>query len=186
MQLLFLCDTSMKMDIIAGSKNDEFYTPDYAIEPLLKYVKQSTVVWCPFDTDKSRYVSLLKKHGCKVINTHIENGDDFFDTLVPDCDIIISNPPYSLKTEVLERLFSLEKPFAMLVGVVGLFESKRRFEMFRDNEFEIMYFDKRISYYQSYFDHKPTSNPPFSSVYICHGVLPKQIVFEQIEKIQGK
>nr|DAM93977.1 MAG TPA: adenine-specific methyltransferase [Caudoviricetes sp.] len=176
----------MKMDIIAGSKNDEFYTPDYAIEPLLKYVKQSTVVWCPFDTDKSRYVQLLKKHGCEVINTHIENGDDFFDTLVPDCDIIISNPPYSLKTEVLERLFSLEKPFAMLVGVVGLFESKRRFEMFRDNEFEIMYFDKRISYYQSYFDHKPTSNPPFSSVYICHGVLPKQIVFEQIEKIQGK
>ena len=174
------------MDIIAGSKNDEFYTPDYAIEPLLKYVKQSTVVWCPFDTDKSRYVSLLKKHGCEVINTHIENGDDFFDTLVPDCDIIISNPPYSLKTEVLERLFSLEKPFAMLVGVVGLFESKRRFEMFRDNEFEIMYFDKRVSYYQSYFDHKPTANPPFLSVYVCHGVLPKQIVFEQIEKIQGK
>ena len=76
----------------------------------------------------------------------------------------------------------MEKPFAMLVGVVGLFESKRRFEMFRDNEFEIMYFDKRISYYQSYFDHKPTSNPPFSSVYVCRGVLPKQIVFEQIEK----
>nr|DAP78896.1 MAG TPA: adenine-specific methyltransferase [Caudoviricetes sp.] len=182
MQLLFLCDTSMKMDVVAGSKNDEFYTPDYAIEPLLKYVKQSSVVWCPFDTDKSRFVSLLKKHGCKVINTHIENGDDFFDTLGPKCDIIISNPPYSLKTEVLERLFSLEKPFAMLVGVVGLFESKRRFEMFRDNEFEIMYFDKRISYYQSYFDHKPTANPPFSSVYVCHGVLPKKIVFEELAK----
>ena len=182
MQLLFLCDTSMKMDVVAGSKNDEFYTPDYAIEPLLKYVKRSSVVWCPFDTDKSRYVSLLKKHGCKVINTHIENGDDFFDTLVPNCDIIISNPPYSLKTEVLERLFSLKKPFAMLVGVVGLFESKRRFEMFRDNEFEIMYFDKRVSYYQSYFDHKPTSHPPFSSVYVCHGVLPKKIVFEELPK----
>lgn len=30
----------MKMDKIAGSGNDEFYTPQYAIEPLLKYLKK--------------------------------------------------------------------------------------------------------------------------------------------------
>lgn len=30
----------------------------------------------------------------------------------------------------------------MLVGVVGLFESQERFEMFRENEFEIMYFNR--------------------------------------------
>ena len=28
----------MKMDIVAGSKNDEFYTPEYAITPLFKYI----------------------------------------------------------------------------------------------------------------------------------------------------
>lgn len=28
----------MKMDKVAGSGNDEFYTPKYAIEPLLKYI----------------------------------------------------------------------------------------------------------------------------------------------------
>lgn len=28
----------MKMDIVAGSKNDEFYTPEYAIYPILKYL----------------------------------------------------------------------------------------------------------------------------------------------------
>ena len=28
----------MKMDKVAGSGNDEFYTPIYAIEPLLKYI----------------------------------------------------------------------------------------------------------------------------------------------------
>jgi hypothetical protein len=172
----------MKMDVVAGSKNDEFYTPDYAITPLLKYVPPRAVVWCPFDTDKSNFVRLLREHGCNVVNTHIENGQDFFRTSIPKCDIIISNPPYSKKTEVLERLFDIGKPFAMLVGVIGLFESKRRFSMFRDNEFEIMYFDKRVAYCQSYFDHKPTANPPFSSVYVCHRVLPSKIVFEQIEK----
>ena len=28
----------MKMDKVAGSGNDEFYTPNYAIEPILKYL----------------------------------------------------------------------------------------------------------------------------------------------------
>lgn len=86
------------------------------------------------------------------------------------------------KTEVLERLFSLKIPFAMLVGVVGLFESQKRFSMFRDNSFEIMYMNKRISYFKDYGDPKPSLNPPFSSVYLCSGILPKQIVFEEIEK----
>lgn len=107
---------------------------------------------------------------------------DFFETGVPDCDYIISNPPYSKKTEVLEKLFSLGKPFAMLVGVVGLFESQKRFDMFKNNNFECMYFNRRVSYFKSYDDQKPSLNPPFSSIYICSGVLPKQIVFEEIDK----
>lgn len=90
------------------------------------------------------------------------------------------------KTEVLERLFSLKIPFAMLVGVVGLFESQKRFTMFRDNPFEIMYLNKRVSYFKDYSDPKPSLNPPFSSVYICSGILPQQIVFEEINKESKK
>lgn len=87
-----------------------------------------------------------------------------------------------MKGEVLSRLFDIGIPFAMLVGVVGLFESQKRFEMFRDNEFEIMYFNKRIAYFKNYDEQKPSLNPPFSSVYVCHKILPKQIVFEEIER----
>ena len=87
-----------------------------------------------------------------------------------------------MKTEVFERLFKIGTPFAMLVGVVGLFESQKRFEMFRDNEFEIMYFNKRISYFKSYEDIKPALNPPFSSVYLCQNILPKKIMFEEVDK----
>lgn len=120
--------------------------------------------------------------GCKVIYSHIDSGQDFFSMDVPQCDYIVSNPPYSLKTEVLQRLFEIGKPFAMLVGVVGLFESKRRFEMFKNNEFECMYLNKRVSYFKNYDDPKPSINPPFSSIYICHHMLPKQIIFEEIYK----
>ena len=82
----------------------------------------------------------------------------------------------------MERLFEIGKPFAMLVGVVGLFESQHRFELFKNNEFEIMYMNKRVSYFKDYKEQKPSLNPPFSSVYICSGILPKQIVFEEISK----
>jgi len=177
-----------KADIITGGEvtinpNDEFYTPNYAIEPLLKHLKPNSNVWCPFDTQDSNFVKLLTASGHTVTHSHISAGSDFFTAEPPQgTNYIISNPPYSIKAEVFTRLFELKIPFAMLVGVVGLFESQKRFAMFRDNDFEIIYFSKRISYFKSYLDPKPSLNPPFSSVYICSGVLSKQIVFEEIKK----
>ena len=70
----------------------------------------------------------------------------------------------------------------MLLGCAGIFESQKRFEMFRDNEFEVMMFNRRISYFKDYEEQKPSKNPPFSSWYICSNVLDKQIVFEEIIK----
>lgn len=177
----------MKMDKVAGSGNDEFYTPDYAVAPIMKYIPKGAKIWCPFDTEDSLFVKNFNRGGYDVKATHIKDGDDFFQhqkqgEMVQWCDYIISNPPYSMKTEVIERLFNLDKPFAMLVGVVGLFESQRRFEMFRDHEFEIMYMNRRVAYFKSYEEQKPSLNPPFSSVYVCHGVLPQKIVFEEIQK----
>lgn len=181
----------MKLDLITNkaekngsvNPNDEFYTPTYAITPLLKYIKPNSSIWCPFDTQDSNFVKMFQEAGHDVHYTHIESGVDFFNEPPPEnVDYIISNPPYSLKTEVLERLFKLNIPFAMLVGVVGVFESQKRFTMFKNNDFEIIYFNKRISYFKSYSDPKPSLNPPFSSVYICKNVLPKQIVFEVLVK----
>ena len=174
----------MKMDKVANSGNDEFYTPEYAITPLFKHLPPPPMrIWCPFDTEDSLFVKLFRQAGYQVIATHIANGQDFFTIDPPKCDYIISNPPYSVKGEVLQRLFDLGIPFAMLVGVVGLFESQKRFDMFREHEFEIMYLNRRISYFKDYTEQKPSLNPPFSSVYVCQGVLPKQMVFEEIQKL---
>lgn len=136
----------------------------------------------PIDTQESNFVKAFTYGGHNVIATHIRNGQDFFRIMPQKCDYIISNPPYSMKTDVFQRLFELHVPFAMLVGVVGLFESQRRFEMFRDNEFEIMYMNKRVAYYKDYAEQKPSLNPPFSSVYVCQGILPQKIMFEEISK----
>ena len=132
-------------------------------------------MWCPFDTEQSNFVKLLKQNEFNVVFTHVEFGCDFFNTDVPvgHIDYIISNPPYSMKTEVFKRLFELGIPFGMLVGVVGLFESQDRF-------------NKRISYFRDYSSQIPDLNPPFSSVYITMNILPERIVFETIEKKELK
>lgn len=170
----------MKLDEITVKK-DEYYTPPYAVKPILHYIPRGATVWCPFDTEDSFFVKMLRLHGCNVIATHLDNGEDFFDLNV-ECDYIISNPPYSLKNEVLEKLFNLGAPFAMLIGVVGIFESQHRFGLFRDNRFEIMYLNKRVSFFEDYADQKPALNPPFSSVYITSKVLPEKICFAEIDK----
>lgn len=171
----------VKLDLITN-KNDECYTPTYAVEPIIKYLNKDWVIWCPFDNENSYFVKILKKKGFKVIFSHIENDKDFFKYEPNNWDCIISNPPYSLKGQVIKRCFKLNKPFALLVGVVGLFESQYRFDLFKNNDFEIMYFNKRVAFFNSFEEEKPKLNPPFSSVYLCSKLLPKKIIFEELNK----
>lgn len=58
--------------------NDECYTPDYAVKPILPFVNPSDVIWCPFDTDESQFVKLLQANGNRVIASHITTGQDFY------------------------------------------------------------------------------------------------------------
>ena len=43
-----------------------------------------------------------------------------------------------------------------------------------------MNFDKRVSFIGA--DREVKVNTPFSSIYICHNILPQQIMFREIDK----
>ena len=58
-------------------KNDELYTPRVLVEPIIQYIPKGWTVWCPFDTENSEFVLILKEHGYKVIHSHIWDGKDF-------------------------------------------------------------------------------------------------------------
>lgn len=161
---------------------DEYLTPLYAVIPIEKYLKPHSLIWCPFDKEQSLFVRYFRLQGHTVVATHIENGQDFFQTTPPKgCDYIISNPPYSLKTIVFEHLNELGLPYAMLVGSTGIFSSKSRFDLFKDG-IEQMIFQTRVAYMKDYESGEIAANPPFDSCYICKGVLPQQLVFEEIDK----
>ena len=167
------------------NKIDEYYTKEYAIKPILKYLKPNSKIWCPFDTEESNYVKMLTKNGHNVYFTHIDLGVDFLNVdpcgAVPSaCDYIISNPPYSIREKILEHLFLIGKPFAMLINEAGLFDSKKRYELLKNNTFEIMIFDKRVDYIKEGVELKGV---PFKSIYLCSNILKDKIVFETLENV---
>ena len=163
------------------NKNDEFYTPAYAVVPIVNYLPAGSKIWCPFDKEESQFVKLLKKRGYEVIFTHIEDGEDFFYTKIPECDYIVSNPPYSIKNEVFLHLYDIGKPFAMLLNFQGLFDNKIRANLFSNNKIEILYLSPRVAYVNPMRE-EVRSSPPFQSAYICSNILPKQIMFTKVDK----
>lgn len=162
------------------NKNDEYYTPDYAVIPIMNKIPKGSKIWCPFDTSDSQYVKVFKDNGYEVINTHISNGEDFFTIDVPECDYIISNPPYSQKNEVFKKLYEIGKPFAMLINFQGIFDHKERFKLFKNNKLEIMYLNPRVNYIKP--DTYEKAGVPFQSGYLCSGILDNQIEFEYMKR----
>ena len=163
------------------NKNDEYYTPSYAIYPIIKYLKPNSKIWCPFDTEESEFVKVFKKEGFDVIYGHINTGQDFFNTDVPECDYVISNPPYSLKGEVFRRLYDeIKIPFAMLINFQGIFDHKDRFKMFKQNGVEMLWLSPRVNYIK--LNENKSSGVPFQSGYLCNGILDESLCFEFIKK----
>lgn len=162
------------------NKNDEYYTPSYAVYPIMKKLKPNSTIWCPFDKENSEFVKIFIENGFKVFHGHVETGQDFFKETTPKCDYIISNPPYSLKGEIFKRLYDIGKPFAMLINFQGIFDCKERFKMFKNNKVEMLWLSPRVNYIKQNND-KP-NGVPFQSGYLCSNILENQLEFEFLDK----
>lgn len=164
---------------------DECLTPRYAVLPIIKYLKQREykTIWCPFDKEHSFFVRVLREHGFDVIYSHIDDGLDFFEYYAHDADCIVSNPPFSIKDQILERLYFLGKPFAVLLPQNAL-QSERRTGLFMVYGMEYLGFCERIGYYtRGEFDAWKNGNH-FASAYFCKDVLPEKMIFESLDKVQ--
>lgn len=160
------------------SASDEVYTPAYAVKPLLKYVDSSLTIWCPFDKEDSEFVKLFKEHGNRVIYTHIDNEENFFyyEPKEP-YDLIISNPPFSIKDMIVKRLYELDKPYAILLPIPAL-QGQKRFPYIK--ECQALIFDKRINYYMTPEKKEAQKGVSFGSFYLCRNFLPSDLIFEEI------
>lgn len=151
---------------------DEYYTPKILVDSILPYVKPFKKIWCPFDTTESEFVIGLTEAGHEVICSHIWTGKDFFLFEPPEYECIVSNPPFSQKLAVLERLYRLNKPFAVLFGL-PILNYQEVGAFFLDKSLQLLIVDKKVS-----FDGNTAS---FNTSYFCNRMLPRDLMFAHLE-----
>lgn len=173
--------------LYSKGKNDECYTPDYAVTAILEHieiykaihVKKNNIltVWCPFDTLESEFVKQINTlENVNVVYSHIDNNQNFFDYEPEHFDIIISNPPFTNKRLYFERALSLKKPFALLMTMTWLNDGTVA-NTFKNHDLQLLSFNKRIHYK---INNQISKNTTFLSAYFCINFLHKQIIFKTL------
>lgn len=167
-------------------ESDETFTPAMAITPLVDHIDNfmerneldEITIWCPFDDDDSEYVKVFEAMGFNVIHSHIDMGQNFFEYEPTEhYDVIISNPPFSIKDMILKRLTELNKPYAMLLPLPTL-QGQGRFDDLKDCQ--ALIFDKRINFYRDPEKTEVQKGVAFASIYICKNFLEKDLMFERL------
>lgn len=97
---------------------DEYYTLREDAEIIAdNLVDRPLRIWCPFRDSNSVWVDVLQSRGHSVVAT----DTDFFRTSVPNgVDAIVSNPPFSLKYEILVRIRDIGLHFALILPFLWL------------------------------------------------------------------
>tara|TARA_B100001057_G_scaffold74509_1_gene69048 strand:+ start:168 stop:773 length:606 start_codon:yes stop_codon:yes gene_type:complete len=167
--------------LYSSGNNDECYTPDYAVKPILKYIPEGAIVWCPFDTDASEFVRLISKQN-KVIKSHLDDGQDFLQWQPKEhWDMIVSNPPFSNKRKFFDRALRFNKPFALIMANTWLNDSApKQLFMEHKKDLQLLMFDKRMEFNQG--NGKVNNKITFSSSYFCWNFLPKEIILDTLDK----
>lgn len=171
------------INYIKNPKFDNLYTPKYAIEPLLKYldmyqtryeVKRKPIIWECTDYGNSNITKILKEHGYQVIGTDKCELDFLNEVPNFDFDVIITNPPYSLKNEFIKKCYEYNKPFALLLPLTSL-EGTARGKLFVEKGIEVLVLDRRV-------DFTGKKSCWFNVSWFCWNLLPKQLIFEELNK----
>lgn len=165
-----------KKVMFSSGNNDECYTLNYGVTPILKYIPKDAVVWCPFDTEESEFVKQISKQN-EVIYSHICTNQDFFTYEPYHWDVIVSNPPFTNKRKYFERALSFNKPFALIMANTWLNDSAPK-QLFQNKDLQLLMFDKRMKFQSP--DGRSNDKITFSSSYYCWNFLPKQIIMETL------
>lgn len=108
-------------------------------------------------------------------------GQDFFEFEPNEWDIIVSNPPFSVKDKVLERLYSFNKPFAILLPLNAL-QGKTRYEYFKDG-IQILSFDARVCYHNEEHMDTVVKGSPFATAFFLQRFTSKRLDNRKINYI---
>jgi hypothetical protein len=143
---------NIKADTKKVNSIDVCQTPPHALEPLYPYLNKEWLIWESARGPERLIEKTLRNKGYWCIGTDLSDGDmfNFFTFELPSFDIQITNPPFSVKYEWLERSFALGKRFALLVPYETTAAAKfmRLFKQYNGKpwQIEVLAPERRIVY----------------------------------------
>lgn len=166
---------NQKQDSTARQERDFFQTPNYATDLLIPYLPIGSI-WSPA-CGEGKIASRFTDR--KILQTDIVTGFNFLKD-DPDFqfDIILENPPFSLKRKFFEKCISYNVPFALLLPVDFCGWILR--EMMSDSN-QWLIPTRRIDYITPTGRQGGASHAQYHSGWFCHGMnLPKQITVVEL------
>lgn len=163
----------MKQALISGAKSDEWYTPIETVRTVLEIFpppKGGTVL-CPFDTEASNFVKVLRN---EYDNQIIFGIRDFIEHEY-EFDYLISNPPFSNKDKIIERCIDSGKP-CVLVLPIDVLGGVQRHKLYSKTNISIYVPTKRIHFISENGEHK--KSPAHHSIFVMINAPQTEIIFE--------
>lgn len=161
---------------------DRCYTPPYALDPLLPFIRPDWIVWECAAGSGNLYEALAPRVtgiiGTDIHGPHAEPPRNFFDWQPRVWDALITNPPYSIKFDWLERCYDLGKPFALLVPVetIGAQAAQKLMEK---HGAEILLLNRRVNFEMPNKGYSG-SGAQFPVLWLCWQLLPAPIVYGKL------
>tara|TARA_R110002153_G_scaffold231214_4_gene384438 strand:- start:2679 stop:3176 length:498 start_codon:yes stop_codon:yes gene_type:complete len=150
-------------------KDDSWNTPPQAWIDIKEYIPKK-VLWEPFmlNNETSTSITTLQEMGFEVLGN---STDDFFET--NKGEVIVSNPPFSIKGKILKRLYELDKPFIVIFPISTL--SQIQFKKYFRDKIQIIIPKKRIQFMKG---SDQLNRSCFDVIYYCYKCnLEKDIIF---------
>lgn len=159
------------------SNSDYFYTPTWVTELLLRHISFRGKIVLEPACGERHIVNYLKGSGISCYGFDIKSSYDFLKTskdkvrLTYDC--IITNPPFSLKDQFIEKCIEIGIPWVLLLPIQSI-QGKKRNELFsKVEDLSIIIPNKRVAFIGG------KNSPNFASAWFCSGFkLPKQLIFD--------
>tara|TARA_R110000744_G_scaffold220252_1_gene339076 strand:+ start:1824 stop:2348 length:525 start_codon:yes stop_codon:yes gene_type:complete len=151
--------------------HDDYYTPKKAWEQINHLIPKDKVILegCMLNSLQSKSPEYLTDLGHKVI---FDTTLDFITGEIPQCDMIITNPPFKteIKKQILTRLVEIDKPFIIIMNVMNTFTKYIR-KIFKGNlqHLQIITPDTKVLFNKLKDGELVKTKPPsFYCIYLCY------------------
>ena len=151
--------------------DDQYNTTPEIWEMIAHLIPKDKILFEAFlkDNWSSKSAIILRDMGFNVVGNPTI---DFFGEL-PEYDIIVSNPPYSIKKKIFERLAVLDKPFILILPISTI--TKQYVKVLERDKVQMIIPSKRMQFEKAGVE---LSRCWFDTCFLCYKInLERDITF---------